>query len=264
MHFCSSIHHQKRKDMSGFTLIELIVVIVITGILSTMLVGFITNPINTYIDVTRRAQMVNNADMALRHIQRDIRKALPNSIRTDNGSLMMINTVAGGRYRIAPPGDVLDFTQPDTSFDALGFIEPLIASSELRVAIYHLGVQGADAYQGDNVLSPAGASLSGDRVTFPSHQFPFSSPRQRFFLVDHVIRYRCENQRLYREICTISTSPTCSVSEPVATSLNCGLTLFNYEPGTATRSGIVTIQVALEETGERINLMHQVHVSNAP
>lgn len=250
---------------SGFTLVELIAVIVITGILSTMLVGFITAPINAYVDVTRRAQMVDSAEMALRHIQRDIRSALPNSIRTEGGNLMMINTVAGGRYRASPPGDVLDFTQQDTSFDVLGFIEPLTSSSDLRVAIYNLGVAGADAYQGDAVLSPAGASLSGNNVSLPEpHRFPFSSPRQRFFLVDDAIRYRCENQRLYREICTISLPPTCSVSEPVATSVNCGLTLFNYDPGTATRSGTVTIQIALEDTGERINLMHQVHVGNAP
>ena len=99
----------------GFSLIELIMVIVIVGILSTMTTDIITLPVKSYIDLERRTTLVDSAEMTLRRMQRDIRRALPNSIRITGGTAIeILHTTDGGRYRAKlasdGSGDILDFS----------------------------------------------------------------------------------------------------------------------------------------------------------
>ena len=65
----------------GFTLLEAVVVIVITGIVSAMVAVFIRAPVEGYIDSVARAELTDAADTALRRLTREVRTALPNSLR---------------------------------------------------------------------------------------------------------------------------------------------------------------------------------------
>ncbi|MBI5007028.1 MAG: prepilin-type N-terminal cleavage/methylation domain-containing protein [Nitrosomonadales bacterium] len=123
---------------AGFTLIEMIVVIVITGIIAGMVAMFIRAPVQGYVDSERRAEMTDIADMALRRLARDLRTAVPNSIRVPNPSgssyIEFLPTRDGGRYRVtaagggsacaAVAGDVDDgafaFGSKDTCFEIIG------------------------------------------------------------------------------------------------------------------------------------------------
>jgi len=100
----------------GFTLTEAIIVIVITGIISAVVAVFLVKPVQGYFDATRRAQLSDLADTALRRITRDLRLALPNSVRITSAGgsvyLEFLLTRGGGRYRAEPDsgagGDVLE------------------------------------------------------------------------------------------------------------------------------------------------------------
>ena len=252
----------------GFTLMELIMVIVIAGILGTMTVSFITKPMEAYIDLNRRAELVDHAEMSMRMMARDIRAALPNSIKVDSNGIMVIPTVAGGRYTIDGP-QALDFGKEIESFGFEGHLD--VPTSAARVAIYNLGVSGADAHEGTgspHVLGPvATVNPTGLRIELSNeHQFPFSSPRQRFYLVDpQVKRYCCANNSLYLQRHNIATTPhACGGSGDVRVSRHISSCDFQYDSGTATRSGLVTIQLSLSSEGETISLLHQVHVDNVP
>ena len=37
-----------------------------------------------------------------------------------------------------------------------------------------------------------------------------------------------------------------------------------YTPGTSQRGGILTVEITITDSGESINLLHQVHVVNVP
>jgi MSHA biogenesis protein MshO len=65
----------------GFTLIELVITIVVGSIVVAFMAMFIVMPMEAYSAQTRRAQLVDDADSALRFMGRDIRSALPNSVR---------------------------------------------------------------------------------------------------------------------------------------------------------------------------------------
>jgi MSHA biogenesis protein MshO len=121
-----------RKFQRGFSLVEMIVVIVITGIIGGVVAMFIRAPVQGYMDSARRAEMTDIADTALRRMARDIRTAVPNSVRIPVAAgstyIEFLPTKAGGRYRANPAGlggcgaagDDLSFTAADTCFEIIG------------------------------------------------------------------------------------------------------------------------------------------------
>lgn len=276
-----------RHANHGFTLIELIMVIVITGIMAAVIGMFIRTPVEGYMDLARRAELVDAAESALRLMARDIRRALPNSIRCtpdcSNGTAIeMINTLDGARYRAEPPGTPdqrLGFTTADTAFNAIGGfanISKPFASNGARLVIYNLGAPGADAYDAiTDVITPSGTSFTittdpappggggtEDRITLSAgHRFPYPSPRQRLFLVDGAISYRCEGGVLNRYgVYPIGGA----VGTGVPATRHVANCRFSYSPGTSTRSGLLSMELTLTDSGESVRLLHQVHVDNVP
>jgi MSHA biogenesis protein MshO len=274
------------QTIQGFTLVELIMVIVIVGILASMTTDIITLPVKSYIALERRTTLVDMAETTLRRMQRDIRRALPNSIRITGGtSLELLHTSDGGRYRSKYmnvseaisnpdyPGDILDFADSsDNTFDVMGSLS-IAPTSNDKLVIYNTGSTSADAYVGTNMRDIVGTSTVGKVEFSPATSFPFSSPQQRFFIVDTPISYSCASNELRRYDNSIDASYSISSVAPTLASLSYKLQAklntiscnFSYDAGTAARAGLVTLEITLtDEEGESANLIHQVHVDNVP
>lgn len=97
------------KQMKGFTLIELVMVILITAILAAVFAVVLRPALAAYLDVRNRAATVADTQAAMQMIAQDIRAAVPNSTRTA-GALCVeaIPTSTGGAYRLA--GDSVNDT----------------------------------------------------------------------------------------------------------------------------------------------------------
>lgn len=283
---------QDRRHAAGFTLIEMIIVIVISGILATMISSFIAQPMQGYVDLSRRATLVGNADNALRRMQRDVRRALPNSLRVGGGgtALELLQSVDGGRYRDDPPGDPgkrLAFNSADTEFNLLGTFTRLaipFSSSDHRLVIYNVGVAGADAWQGVDVITPAGMTIgiAVDGANPDEHhvtlggagfQFRFPSPSQRLYLIDGPVSYVCEGGELRRywgygisaaQAVTGAALSGAGASSALVTD-QVSACNFTYQAGTQTRAGLMTLVLTLSDgTGEQVRLLQQAHVDNTP
>ena len=253
------------KKSQGFTLVELVLVIVIVGILATMSADIITLPINSYLALERRTALVDSAEATLNRMQRDIRRALPNSIRiTGANTLELLHTTDGGYYRAQKAsdgsGNIFEFTSTDTTVDVLGDLNTPPTGA---LVVYNLGIAGADAYAGDNITTLTNASTVSS-LSFNAKQFPFPSPLQRFFIVDTPITYKCLGAQLLRyEGYTIAMTPVLGSAALQADKI--AACNFSYDVGTATRSGLMTLAITLTDSaGESVQLLQQVHVDNAP
>jgi MSHA biogenesis protein MshO len=262
----------------GVTLIEMVIVISITAIIAGAVAVFITRPIESYADAARRAELTDIADTALRRMARDLRSALPNSIRiTTVGNvryLEYLQTSGGGRYRSHPDsgggGNPLDFTAVDAAFDVIGTPPTMTAGDS--IVIYNLNSSGvvANAYSGDN---RAAYSSGAATITLTAAKlFPFASPGNRFQVVQHAVTYACDPDpgtrtlRRYWNYGIAGAQPT-----PPGGGSNALLATevfectFTYAPGgPGGRYGVVTLEMRVQRDGELIRLFHQVHVSNAP
>lgn len=213
---------QTERRQSGFTLMEAVVVMVIIAILAGGTVAFMTRPVAGYFDAVRRAELTDQADVALRRIARDIRRALPNSLRLkDSGNATVTSCAAGtdcaiefimtkwgGRYRDSADGSTggnfLDFSgaistnpgcavAPALCFDVLGTDPthpPNIVDGDSLV-VYNLGpgYSPADAFGAGNnrttvtVASGTPYTLTMASNVFAAHTPPLPSPDARFQIV---------------------------------------------------------------------------------
>jgi len=272
----------------GFTLIEMIMVITITGIIGTVLVNVIKQPVDGYLDLKRRAELVDAADSALRLMARDIRRALPNSLRVSAGgpSMELLNTVDAVRYRVGSPGtqdNRLRFNPSDDQFNTIGKFTnltlPINNSTDYRLVIYNLGIAGASAYENANVITPAATQVSitddgiSDHITLSAaFQFVYESPRQRLFVIEKSpVIYICDtaNEQLLRYAnYTIAAGQPDLVTPPGGGSsivtkhvTGCSIT---YDNGSTGQAALATLSLTLADSGESVTLLHQVRVDNVP
>jgi MSHA biogenesis protein MshO len=283
----SRITNHEVSRARGVTLVEMIVVITITGILAAAVAVFIRRPVEGYIDAARRAELSDIADTALRRITRDLRTALPNSIRiTAAGGvtyLEYLQVSGGGRYRSdvdsGGGGDSLNFTAADTTFNVIGPMPTMAAGDS--IVIYNLNwdpaITTANAYVGDNrQLVNVGASTATTITLNAAWQFPFASPGKRFQVVQYPVTYACDPvggtvrriagyaiqgaQPNNVAAAPLSTAPSNTLLATTITSCS-----FLYAASGATqRTGVVSLFLQVEQAGEKVQLFQQVHVNNAP
>ncbi|MBU1666549.1 MAG: prepilin-type N-terminal cleavage/methylation domain-containing protein [Gammaproteobacteria bacterium] len=261
---------------SGFTLIELIVVMMVVGILSGIIAMFIQHPLQAYMAASRRAALVDAADTALLRIARDIQRALPNSLRiTQNGGITYLEYLPlqdGGRYRAeqtgAGTGDILDFTSgSDAGFDVLG--PAVSAAAGQYLVIYNLGLDAAtDAWQGGNRRNVTSTgTVSNLAFTATGAPLPLESPGKRFYLVGAPVTYACnpaggELRRIsgYALQATQPTSFGGAASRLLANHV--ATCAFAYDPGASQRLGQLTLRIQVSQDGETVTLYREVAVNN--
>lgn len=266
----------------GVTLVEMIVVIAVTGVLVALVSLFGRAQIDAYFDVAGRAALADAADTALRRIARDLQVALPNSVRTAGTNIVEFVPIrAAGRYRTdltpAGGGNPLDLSVADTSFDVLG--PPVTTAAGDQLVIYNLGQTGSDVYDGSSAraLTSIGGSLTS--LSFAGAQFPFGSPTRRFHVVGGPAAYECDlaARVIRRHWCygfqaavpavfgALPVHAACAAEQSAVLVDNVSACSISYTPGTLARDGLVSLSLTLEnDRGERVTLLHQVDILNAP
>jgi len=277
-----------RKSHSGFTLVEMIIVIVITGIIGGIVAMFIKAPVQGYVDSARRAELTDIADTAVRRMARDIRSAVPNSVRFSNCTapcVEFIPTKDGGRYRaeLRPDGtgNVLNFGAADPSFDIVG--------SGIKFATNDYIVVGSTQSDGSLPYSTAASGVlrayaggagaqTSVSITNPAPGIPATAelPSQRFDVVDgaqRAVTYACTGTlgaldangngqgqlvRYANYGFNVAPSGTPAVLANRVSDCNIEYDLPNQ------RFGLVGVRLTLTSGNESVSLYNEIHVNNSP
>lgn len=276
----------------GFTLLEMIIVIVIMGVIFGAVTIFMKGATDSFVSVSRRSALTDIADTTMLRISRDLHSALPNSVRTGaSGSCVeFIPTKTGGIYRSQPivAGDdttSLDFTKADTRFNMIGDHQSLpsgvapvdqqIASGDL-IVVNNQGVDGADAYKLQTIATvvSAGTAVAGETpIVILPKQFPLQSPDRRFSVVpaaEQSVSYVCSGDSIYRVAHNaLSSTVNCSVGifDPkIALKVDCSKTSFNVADSgnVLSRSALAELRITMTDGGESVPLIKHVKIDNTP
>jgi MSHA biogenesis protein MshO len=278
-----------RRRSAGFTLVELIVVLVLMTIVGATVAVFVRPAIDAYSDTRDRAARSDMADTALRRMVRDIRVAVPNSLRTPGEACFeLVPTVAGGRYRMGPnaanDAQWVNTSQATTGFDVLSTLSRLPVVSDFVVINNQ---NGNDVYAGANratiasVTTPT-ASQGTLRLSISSLQVSPGYDGGRFQVIsqnERAVFYVCEGaglsadgqtgtgvlRRLKRDF--DATYPTaCPSGSGTVLARNIRRCRFVYNPnqGATQQSGFVYLELGITRNGETITLSHGAHVLNVP
>lgn len=274
------------KVNKGFTLVELILVIIILGIMSVGIAGFITLTTQTYINVSERDELLANARFVVERLNREIRNALPNSIRIKNDTISQCieftPIIASTTYTDIPVApepasdalSVIPFQGEDENdYQCDGFcLDAVTVYPLFSIDVYSNQFDGAGKVFGVKTVAQTTSdewTLTLDRTS--GVLFDDDSPTQRLYIIRRPVSYCVKDNAIVRYAdygYSVNQSlnpiaPSVLMAEDVAT-INDTQLPFTIVPATLQRNAMIQTRLHFERDGEDIIFNNDIHVTNVP
>lgn len=253
----------------GFSLIELIMVIVILGALGVGITSFITRSVGGYIATGERQRMATAGLVAAEKITRELREALPNSIRTslDKSCVEFIPIFAASTYIDLP------VEAAGSSFQAISAQRDSAISG--RVAVYPISTASLYSPSASGSLTAATASMptgtGAVTVSLSSaHQFPLHSPARRFYIVGAPAAYCQAGGKIIRysnygfNPGLGSLPPSGADMAMLINQVQAGSVQFDFSPMSLVRNAVVNFRFRLEQGSEQLVVEQEAAIRNLP
>ena len=267
------------RTSRGFTLIELVSVIIILGIVLVGVGNFITFGTQIFVDSSRVDSALNESRYALQRMSRELRNAMPNSIRvTANTTYQCIEFLpieASTSYQfVAFTGDEnatnLAEVFKDAASTSISSGQRMYISASSTADIY-----SPSSNKFSSILAVNDNSAGTLRVTYsPVRTFPERSPSHRAYFTGMPVSYCFHNSNLIRyadygfmnnQPSVLNLSNGSIVARNIANDLsNTNDRPIHYQNSTLVRSAVVRLTPRFNVGGEEIEYQHQVQVINVP
>ena len=186
----SSIYPTLRK---GFTLIELVIVILIMSALGMMTTSYIRNSVDLYTNITTLDKSLGSVRFVMERLRREVGNALPNSIIVKNSCLtftpIIDNSIYGTDFPIS------------SHFAKKAFIAPISNNINGSKAVVYI-LTTDELLEGSNKSHLVqGYNAENKSIIFSEKiSFPISSPTKRVYFVKDKTTYCFNKNNLYRRI----------------------------------------------------------------
>jgi len=275
----------RHRRPRGFTLVELVTVIVLLGVIAGILTPFIAKAMQAYVASEARAALVAKGRLALERLAREVRLAVPNSLSVTGGGtgIEFLRARAGGRYVAHFDDFGSEFSRTDRRFRKNASLTSLyVAETALSYAAGDLLViantSPAALQAGDTVTAITGISVTsvatdgtdnGQILSLAAQQFSVESPGRHFSIADRTIEVGLGGGVL-RWLSSAGMADYDGAADWSATdpALVDGVSTvnFTYAPGTPQSTGVLRVDLRLSDAtaGESIRLYREIHMRNTP
>jgi len=286
---------------AGFTLLEMVIVIILLAIIASVSSKFFTNVMSGYADTEIRVSLSQVGRIAVEKVTRELRNALPESVRISSNCIEFIPILATATYQnqsityttpavASSPLPVSGETAANSQVDVFNLTFNPVGGTNHYLVVYPTGPGSGsgDPYSGSSpgvlfayssksfINSPTNSITR--LVMSSSNLFLRQSPTQRLFIVTQPISFCITAGGLLNRHVNYGINAT-QVAPPVGTitrivddmQLTDGgaVTPFTYTTGSQQRNALVTIDLRIKQVDHLgndnwIRMNHEVQVRNVP
>ena len=268
------------RFQQGFTLVELVTVIVILGVLGTGISSFLRFGTQSYTNASDREALIGTARYLIERLNREVRNALPNSIRTIGNNEQCLEFMPIDRSVIYI--DIPVAPEPaSNSVEVLMLDEPLSVNTRF-VSVYALN--SSDIFNRASGVVEAFSSVTNandkaaiSTISFASNiLFNAESPTNRLYFINNPVSYCLENSMIYRYQ-DYNDGDYAANGQPGASATRVLMAEFveNFStpgtpapfqtfPATLQRNGIALTRFIFARNDEEIVFSNEIQVPNVP
>lgn len=259
-----------KQLMRGFTLIEVIVVIVVLSILATMGGKFVVESTKSYQSTQARARLINTGRQAIERMTRQLRVSLPNSVRLTNSNMCLefMPIVSGGNYADYVPDLVNGATAKTTMVVSPHSIDFGTAQFVSIGAMTSAELYGSSPASRATLSSRTNTSLNFT----PARGWARNSVNKRFYLLDKPQAFCVVGNQLrfFSDLdATTATVDVSGTSSLLADNVSGTTSPFALTAGSENRNTVVQLNITFVQSvaaqgSESIAFAHSVMIRNVP
>jgi MSHA biogenesis protein MshO len=301
MRSSSPARHNKTAyaaKLKGFTLVELVLVIIILGIVGIGITSFVRSATSSYLDMTQREALLRDGSFFVERFTRELSASVPNSVRIRGNAsthcLEFVPLLWNTFYLDVPlvgdspaEANVIELTDilgnaytPDAN--DVGIVYPLKADHVYGV----VDASNPDDIRQRSILSCSddddgncATSNDVDQVVQLSLDDGFftDSPARRFYIADATVSYCVRGGSVFRHESSINPTQTLYTSGGVLMAENLNNVLsanpevssgaqdpFRLFDSTLRRNAYTQARFLFTRDNEQISFLKEVHTPNVP
>lgn len=244
----------------GFTLVELVIVIIVLSIIGIATTSYISTGVNIYTDVADRDKSINSLRFVIERMRREVANALPNSAVITGDCLTFTPIIASSLY-----GNDFPIAPLQAGSASIATIEKDTNGNNQvengdRAVVYMLDSSDLNSVGSEGKNKVISINNAQNVITFTNTNadgvasYPLGSPAKRIYFINGNVSYCFVNDEIRR---TDSDASNVLMAENVSGS-------FTVADATLQRNALVQVKFLLDFDDQKGAFEETLHINNVP